>query len=143
MQQRQQSVTLRLQRLCLHVRFMSEQLVPATTVVEKHTQPGSRFVCVGLDALSAADELVEGVSLDLQQVIAKMKQAAHIKYTPGAKFGTENKAALHTYIQVSLLDQHCRHVAYVWTCWYFCMGQALNSAACQQLYCYCCLSMDS
>lgn len=79
---------------------MSEQLVPAKPVVDQHTQPGSRFVCVGLDALSAADELVEGVSLDLQQVIAKMKQAAHVKYTPGLKFGTENKAVLHTYIQV-------------------------------------------
>lgn len=79
---------------------MSEQLVPASPVVEQHSQPGSRYVCVGLDALSAADELVEGVSTDLQQVIAKMKQAAHVKYTPGVKFGTENKAVLHTYIQV-------------------------------------------
>ena len=92
---------------------MSEQLVPATPVVEQHTQPGSRFVCVGLDALSAADELVEGVSLDLQQVIAKMKQAAHVKYTPGAKFGTENKAVLHTYIQVSYCPMH--HT-YIQTC---------------------------
>lgn len=99
---------------------MSEQLVPASPVVEQHSQPGSRYVCVGLDALSAADELVEGVSTDLQQVIAKMKQAAHVKYTPGVKFGTDNKAVLHTYIQV-----HCSAVYLytdsddatdVWTC---------------------------
>ena len=82
---------------------MSEQLVPAIAVVEQYTQPGSRFVCVGLDALSAADELVEGVSLDLQQVIAKLKQAAHVNYTSGVKFGTENKAVLYTYIQVVTL----------------------------------------
>ena len=80
---------------------MSEQLVPATPVVEQHTQQGSRYVCVGLDALSAADELVLGVAVDLQQVIAKMKQAANVKYAAGVKFGTDNKAVLHTYIQVS------------------------------------------
>ena len=79
---------------------MSEQLVPATPVVEHTSQQGSRYVCVGLDALSAADELVEGVASDLQQVIIKMKQATHVKYTPNVKFGTENKAVLHTYIQV-------------------------------------------
>lgn len=108
---------------------MSEQLVPATPVVEQHTQPGSRFVCVGLDALSAADELVEGVSLDLQQVIAKMKQAAHVKYTSGVKFGTENKAVLHTYIQVVYSPLHHIHIQtymYVCLCCYFCTRQALG-----------------
>ena len=77
--------------------------MPATPVVEHTSQQGSRYVCVGLDALSAADELVEGVAGDLQQVIIKMKQATHVKYTPSVKFGTDNKAVLHTYIQVSLV----------------------------------------
>lgn len=86
---------------------MSEQLVPATPEVELHPHEGSPYVCVGLDALSAADELVEGVAVDLQQVIARMKQAAHVKYTPGAKFGTENKAVLHTYIQVPVSPSCC------------------------------------
>ena len=86
---------------------MSEQLVPATPVVELHSQQGSRYVCVGWDALSAADELVEGVAVDLQQVIAQMKQAAHVNFTPGAKFGTENKAVLHTYIQVAFSSPCC------------------------------------
>lgn len=91
---------------CYCVRFMSEQLVPATPVVELHTQQGAPYVCVGLDALSAADELVEGVAVDLQHVIAQMKQAAHVKYTPGARFGTDNKAVLHTYVQVTYLPSY-------------------------------------
>ena len=84
---------------CAH-RFMTEQLVPASLEVEHTIQEGSRYVCVGLDALSAADELVEGVAVDLQQVIVKMKQATHTKYTPSAKFGTNKTAVLHTLIQV-------------------------------------------
>ena len=105
---------------------MSEQLVPASPVVEQHSQPGSRYVCVGLDALSAADELVEGVSTDLQQVIAKMKQAAHVKYTPGVNFGTDNKAVLHTYIQV------CYSAVYLHT-------DTDHAHKCMDLYCQLCV----
>ncbi|DBA77116.1 TPA: hypothetical protein ACH3X1_009695 [Trebouxia sp. C0004] len=80
-------------------RFVTQQLVPASPEVEHKTQDGSRYICVGLDALSAADELVEGVSLDLQQVIGKMRQATHTKYAPSVDFGANKVAVLHTLIQ--------------------------------------------
>ncbi len=82
-------------------RFVTQQLVPASPEVEHTVQDGSRYICVGLDALSAADELVEGVSLDLQQVIGKMRQATHTKYVPSVDFGANKVAVLHTLIQVS------------------------------------------
>ena len=86
----------------MHVcRFVTQQLVPASPEVEHTVQDGSRYICVGLDALSAADELVEGVSLDLQQVIGKMRQATHTKYVPSVDFGANKVAVLHTLIQVS------------------------------------------
>jgi len=82
-------------------RFVTQQLVPASPEVEHTVQDGSRYICVGLDALSAADELVEGVSLDLQQVIGKMRQATHTKYVPSVDFGANKVAVLHTLVQVS------------------------------------------
>ena len=82
-------------------RFMTEQLVPASLEVEHTTHDGSRFLCVGLDASSTADELVEGVVSDLQQVIVKMKQATNTQYTPSVKIGGRQVAVLHTLIQVS------------------------------------------
>ncbi len=93
---------------------MTQQLVPASPEVEHTVQDGSRYICVGLDALSAADELVEGVSLDLQQVIGKMRQATHTKYVPSVDFGANKVAVLHTLIQVShtvLVIGTCRHGA--------------------------------
>ncbi|KAL0050961.1 hypothetical protein WJX82_011093 [Trebouxia sp. C0006] len=80
-------------------RFVTQQLVPASPEVEHTVQDGSRYICVGLDALSAADELVEGVSLDLQQVIGKMRQATHTKYVPSVDFGANKVAVLHTLVQ--------------------------------------------
>lgn len=80
---------------------MTQQLVPASPEVEHTVQDGSRYICVGLDALSAADELVEGVSLDLQQVIGKMRQATHTKYVPSVDFGANKVAVLHTLVQVT------------------------------------------
>ena len=86
----------------MHIcRFVTQQLVPASPELEHTVQDGSRYICVGLDALSAADELVEGVSLDLQQVIGKMRQATHTKYVPSIDFGANKVAVLHTLIQVS------------------------------------------
>ena len=85
-------------RIC---RFVTQQLVPASPELEHTVQDGSRYICVGLDALSAADELVEGVSLDLQQVIGKMRQATHTKYVPSVDFGANKVAVLHTLVQVS------------------------------------------
>jgi len=82
-------------------RFVTQQLVPASPEVEHTVRDGSRYICVGLDALSAADELVEGVSLDLQQVIGKLRQATHTKYVPSVDFGANKVAVLHTLIQVS------------------------------------------
>ena len=82
---------------------MTEQLVPATPKVEHTTQGGSRRACVGSDALSAADELVEGVAGDLQQVIMKMKQATNVQCTASSKFGTNKAAVLHTLVQVGCL----------------------------------------
>ncbi|DBA80115.1 TPA: hypothetical protein ACH3X2_007598 [Trebouxia sp. C0005] len=80
-------------------RFVIQQLVPASPEVEHTVQDGSRYICVGLDALSTADELVGGVALDLQQVIRKMRQATHTKYVPSVDFGANKVAVLHTLIQ--------------------------------------------
>jgi hypothetical protein len=95
-------------------RFVTQQLVPASPEVEHTVRDGSRYICVGLDALSAADELVEGVSLDLQQVIGKLRQATHTKYVPSVDFGANKVAVLRTLIQVSravLVIRRCRHTA--------------------------------
>jgi len=93
---------------------VTQQLVPASPEVEHTVRDGSRYICVGLDALSAADELVEGVSLDLQQVIGKLRQATHTKYVPSVDFGANKVAVLRTLIQVSravLVIRRCRHTA--------------------------------
>ena len=79
---------------------MTEQLVPATPEVPISSKGHSRYICVGLDALSATDELVAGVSNDLQQVIVQMKQATHVQYLPTVKVGAMDKGTLHTLIQV-------------------------------------------
>lgn len=83
---------------------MTEQLVPASLEVEHTTHEGSRFLCVGLDASSTADELVDGVVTDLQQVIMKMKQATNTKYTPGVRLGVRQVAVVRTLIQVSCIS---------------------------------------
>ena len=77
--------------------------MPATPEVLISSKGHSRYVCVGLDALSATDELVAGVTNDLQQVIVQMKQATHVEYLPTVKVGVMSKGTLHTLIQVSAL----------------------------------------
>lgn len=52
-------------------RFVAEQMVPAVPEPQTHTQAGSNFVCVGLDPMSAADELVGDMAANLKSVVVR------------------------------------------------------------------------
>lgn len=52
-------------------RFVAEQMVPASLEPQPHSQTGSRYLCVGLDPMSAADELVTDMAGSLGSVIGR------------------------------------------------------------------------
>ena len=58
-------------------------MVPAVPEPQPHHHGGSNFVCVGLDPMSAADELVSDMASNLKSVVGRWATVAFMTHKPG------------------------------------------------------------